>query len=164
MPSEAQELSADNLAALETASAQHIDGSFIKSVKHSRRSPIHQITSSGTMDAWLNFSVMPAHEPQPQSSISDALEAVAQQTRQERKDIEVLKRVHFVSKVPESQPLKDTVKEYQDMPLDAQIFLRKVVDRFPQIPPFLAKRFANANVGRLDGLRVRPANEKLRVG
>lgn len=159
MPSGAQELSADNLAALETASTQHIDDSFIKPMKHSQLTPIYKIGSGEGMDSWLNFSVMPAHEPQPQSSISDTLEGLAQQTRQERKDIEALKRVHLVSKVPESQPLKDTVKEYQDMPLDAQIYLRKVIDRFPQMSPFLAKRFADANVRRLSRLRLRPADE-----
>ncbi len=105
------------------------------------------------MTAWLNSSAVPDHGIEPQSPASDTFKAEADQFRQERKDIEALKRVHFVSIFPETQPLKNTVKDYQAMPLNTQIYVRMFVDRFPQMPPFLARRFANANVARSSRLQ-----------
>ena len=105
------------------------------------------------MAAWLNSSVVPSHEGEHPGVKSDTFQAETEQLRQERKDIESLVPVHFVSTVPETQPLKDTVKKYQAMSLDAQIYVRKIVDQFPTIPPFLAKPLANASANRLNQLR-----------
>lgn len=148
----AQALSLENLAALQTMSSN----GYSKKPKNNSLNP--QLPSidwnSGTsgMAAWLNSSAIPDHGIETQFPASDTYKAESDQFRQARKDIEALKRVQFVSTVPKTQPLKDTVKEYQAMALNAQIYVRKIIDRFPKIAPFLARRFANANVGRLSRL------------
>lgn len=65
-----------------------------------------------------------------------------------------LNRVHFAQKVPETRTLQDAVRTYSDMPLDAQICLRKIVDRYPSLPPYLAKRFVDTNIERALRLRA----------
>jgi glycerol-3-phosphate cytidylyltransferase-like family protein len=104
------------------------------------------------MEAWLNASAFPTPSAATRA-VNDA-EANNDVLRQEQQDLEVLKSVHFVSLVPETQPLSDKVKDYQDLNLDAQIHIRKIVDRFPRLPTYLAKRFANANVKRMERLRL----------
>ena len=101
------------------------------------------------MAAWLNSSAAPAHDGEHFGPNPDTFQLETEQLQQEKKDIESLRRVHFVSTIPESQPLRDIVEEYQAMPLDTQIYVRKIVDRFPTVPSYLAKRFAHANAGRL---------------
>ena len=64
--------------------------------------------NSGTsgMAAWLNSSALPANDPVPEA-LDDPLKAEAEQLRQELKDVQALKRIHFTSTVPETQPLRD---------------------------------------------------------
>jgi glycerol-3-phosphate cytidylyltransferase-like family protein len=104
------------------------------------------------MEAWLNASAFPT--PSTAAQAVDNAEVNNDLLQQEQQDLEALKSVHFVSLVPETQPLSDKVKDYQDLNLDAQIHIRKIVDRFPKLPTYLAKRFANANVRRMERLRL----------
>ena len=39
------------------------------------------------------------------------------------------------------------------MPLNVQVHVRKIVDRFPQFPAYLAKRFAVSNAARRSRLK-----------
>lgn len=159
--SEAQKLTSDNLTALEILSSKEIISSQVKLV--SRDSPqlpsIDWNNGTSGMTAWLNSSAAPAHEGEHLGLKSDAFQAETEQLQQEWKDIECLTRVHFVSTVSESQPLRDIVNEYQAMPLDAQVYVRKIVDRFPTLPSYLAKRFANANARRLSRLQQRKESD-----
>jgi hypothetical protein len=115
------------------------------------------------INAWLDHSVLPAAPNAARHSpVSDeASESVLRQ-QEEAEALNSLTRVQFIQKRPETRPLQDTVETYSDMPLDAQIYLRKIVDRFPTLPPFLAKRFARANVQRAD--RLKAMSPSLAVG
>ena len=106
---------------------------------------------SGTsvMNAWLETSAIPDEQALPPS---DSHEKGDTELHREEWDIEKLRRVQLTAAV-ESKPLTDTVAEYQELPLDTQIYVRKVVDRFPDLPPFLAKRFASSNADRAKRLR-----------
>lgn len=109
---------------------------------------------STLVSAWLDTSVTAATPgATPDNSLDSPVESVSRR-RDELEALKSLNRVHFVQKVPETRPLQDTVETYSDMTLDTQIYLRKVVDRFPSLPPYLAKRFANANVRRAQRLRA----------
>lgn len=158
--SEAQNLTSDNLSALEVLSSKtNIDAKFQFASSAAPQLPsIDWNSGASGMVAWLNTSAAPAHEGDALGLRPDTFQAEAKRLQQERKDIECLVRVHFVSTVPESQPLRDVVKEYQAMPLDAQVYVRKIVDRFPTLPPYLAKRFANANAHRFSRLRKQNEN------
>ena len=106
---------------------------------------------SGTsvMDAWLQTSANPSDQLLP--PLDDTQNERADLHR-EQKDIEQLKRVQLIT-TTESKPLTDAVAEYQDLPLDTQVFVRKIVDRFPDLPPYLAKRFALSNADRAKRLK-----------
>ena len=99
---------------------------------------------TSVMDAWLQTSANTTDQILP--PLDDTLHEHADLQR-ERNDIEQLKRVQLTT-TTESKPLTDTFTEYQDLPLDTQIFVRKIVDRFPDLPPYLAKRFALSNAER----------------
>ncbi|KAL9607524.1 MAG: hypothetical protein Q9167_007564 [Letrouitia subvulpina] len=146
----AQSLTTGNLVALETSSSQELSNGTLQIwTSDSPQLPsVDWNSGSSGMVAWLNSSAAPLHESEHPDLLTNAFRAEAEQLQQEQKDIESLRRVHFVSAVPESQSLTNIVKDYQDLPLDAQIYVRKIVDRFPKIPSFLAKRFGNANARR----------------
>ena len=110
--------------------------------------------NSGTsgMAAWLNSSALPSNDVVPEAN-DDTAKADAEQLRQELRDAKALKRIHFTSTVPETQPLRDKVRDYQEMPLDVQVHVRNIVDRFPQLPAYLAKRFAVSNASRRSRLQ-----------
>ena len=85
--------------------------------------------------AWLDTSVL----SNPQNDAPDVPPDSPFDSMANREDeleaLKALHRVHFVQKVPETRPLQDTVKTYSDISLDAQIYVRKVVNRFPSLPP-----------------------------
>jgi len=54
-------------------------------------------------------------------------------------------------------PLIRTSAGYRNMPLETQIYFRKITDKFPALPMSLAERFAKSSVARknrLSGLRT----------
>lgn len=107
------------------------------------------------LEAWLAQSVMPTNEPP--SVEQDELQQDAQQRQRELQDLQSLQKVHFVALAPETRPLTLSIPQYRKMPLEAQIYLRKIANIFPALPMNLAERFAKSSVtqrSRLRGLRT----------
>lgn len=103
------------------------------------------------LEAWLNTSAMPMKEPNTLESESSELEV--QQMRKELHDLKSLQRVHFVALVAEAKPLAQSSYQYKDMPLESQIYFRKILDKFPGLSPKLAERFTKSSVARKDRLQ-----------
>jgi hypothetical protein len=98
------------------------------------------------MAAWLNQSAIPMPDAVPEP-IEEALSPDPKLLEQERRDLEKLRKVHL-SFSPGLQPPQEQGKEYRNMDSAAQPYLRKVIDKFPAIPPFLARRLAETNLRR----------------
>lgn len=156
-----QTLSSDNLAQLEMTGSKEAGPDFLGPSSESFKLPsIDWNSGESGMVAWLNSSAMPMNEP-PCEPKDDAFRAETEKMQQEVRDIAALKRVHFISTVPETQPLKDIVKEFETLPVNVQAHTRRIVDRFPRMPAYLAKRLAKTNVNRETLLRRRlPAEDQ----
>lgn len=72
---------------------------------------------------------------------------------QEPRDIEILRKVHSSAEpvAPEIGRLED--KAYEGLDEGAKPFLRKILEKFPLIQPFLARRLAESSLSRDSRLR-----------
>ncbi|KAK5948994.1 hypothetical protein OHC33_009915 [Knufia fluminis] len=107
------------------------------------------------LEAWLAQSAMPMNEP-PTPEQND-FQQEAEQRQRELRDLQSLQKVHFMALVPDTKPLVVSVPQYRKMPVESQIYLRKIADKFPALPMNLAERFAKSSVARknrLKGLRT----------
>jgi hypothetical protein len=107
---------------------------------------------SSPIDAWLNQSAVP--------SVDTTFEVIHEEERwriaiheQEQQDLEYLRRVHILS--GEKALHGGVLKEFDGGLLESPAWphYRKIVDKFPNVPAFLAQRLADSNVGRDDRLR-----------
>lgn len=107
------------------------------------------------LEAWLAQSAMPMNEPPLPEK--DELQQDIQQRQRELKDLQSLQKIHFVALAPDTKPLTLGIPQYRKMPLESQIYLRKIADKFPALPMNLTERFAKSSVARknrLKGLRT----------
>lgn len=109
--------------------------------------------NSGTspLDAWLNQSAIPAAVPQQsqqqQSGSHDA-------TAKELEEIKVFRNIHIADITPtlQHQTVSDFPDEILRLGLQAQIYYRNILDRYPQLPFYLTHRLAVANNRRAERL------------
>lgn len=117
-------------------------------------------SGASALEAWLNTSGMPMNEPV--SSEIDDFELEVQQRQRVLLDLAKLQRLQFTTVASEAKPLVQSVHHYRTMSLESQIYLRKIVDKFPALFMPLAERFARASLARknrLKGLRSSPCLE-----
>ena len=113
-------------------------------------------SGASPLDAWLNQSAVPsmtvALDQQRPTKLGGDLLA------QEIEEIKVFRNVHMaIAPSPEqNDPPLDRV---EGLDLSAQIYYRNILDRYPDIPVYLARRLAQANYDRAERLR----NEKERL-
>ena len=80
---------------------------------------------------------------------SDEKLQATENLEQERRDIETLRKVHL-----SAEPAVPEIDEaYEDLDESAKPFLRKILDKFPLIQPFLARRLAESSLSRDSRLR-----------
>ena len=154
-PEPSQALSMQNLVLLHERGIEQPEQ--VAHTQQVKLSTIDWNSGHSGLAAWLNSSALPSNDSSMEGS-SDPLQVEMEQMLREHKDIEALKRVHLTSAVPETEPLRDKLQDYQHMPLDVQVHVRKIVDRFPQLPAYLAKRFASSNAARRKRLQKDPSN------
>ena len=113
------------------------------------------------MDAWLNQSAIRMDGGFVQQ-IGDEKLQEAEKLEQEQRDIEVLRKVHLAADLaePDAGRLEDDV--YNDLDEFARPFLRKILDKYPLIQPFLARRLAESNLSRDTRLRKSREDAELR--
>lgn len=111
------------------------------------------------LESWLNQSAIPSASPTFEYECKEDVVMAKDPVAQEMEEIEVFRNVH-VSVTPE--PSADTVDvaaidQVAELELDAQIYYRNIVDRYPNLPLYLALRLARANRDRADRLRQNKA-------
>ena len=112
---------------------------------------IYRSRTIRNLDTWLSTSAMPLHKP---TSIQDnTFEHESQQMTRELEDLKYLKRVQLTQLTAETKPLHEALPDYRSMPLDKQIYLRKIVDKHPALPLYLAGRFTTGSIARRDRLK-----------
>ena len=109
------------------------------------------------MSAWLTQSALPSVVPMPSHPLDQGASTEADLVKQERKEIETFRYVHVASGAEVDGPITDStdttkVEDIQDLELPSQIYYRNIVDRYPLLPTYLARRLAEANSSRAERL------------
>lgn len=108
--------------------------------------------NSGTspLDAWLNQSAVPSTNP-----VLDHQEIVELESdvfAQETEEIKVFRNVHMAI-APNPEQDDPPLEPVEGLEFGAQIYYRNIMDRFPVLPKYLARRLAQANCDRAERLR-----------
>ena len=113
------------------------------------------------MAVWLNQSSIrstaPIVDPQ-ENSQNSRKDAIAQ----EIEEIKVFRNVHiFTAPEPSNKQHAAAFDETVGLEPDARIYYRNIVDRYPDLPSYLALRLARANRDRAE--RLRQVNNRIDV-
>ena len=116
-------------------------------------------SGSTPLESWLNQSAIPSTSPIFGNECREDVVMTEDPVAQEIEEIKVFRNVHM-SVAPE--PNIDTmdiaaIDQVAELELDAQIYYRNIVDRYPELPLYLALRLARANRDRADRLRQNKA-------
>ena len=95
------------------------------------------------MMAWLNSSALPSTGGVYPPSIEET-QVRDDDEVDEEEDLEILRRVCMARSMPAARHYLDA-PEYSGMEGPAIIYLRKILDMFPKLPPFMARRLAQRN-------------------
>ena len=108
--------------------------------------------NSGTtpLAAWLNQTAVPSNSTIFGEQATDELneDLVAQ----EREEIKAFRHVHIVTAPSGSSQDLTADEDFSALKIGAQIYYRNIMDKYPKIPPFLARRLAEANLHRVERL------------
>ena len=107
-------------------------------------------SAASPLDAWLNQSAGPS--PSAALDRQESTNPVSDPLTQESDEIKVFRNVHMV--IAPSPERKDPPLELvEGLDFGAQIYYRNIMDRYPVIPKYLARRLAQANYVRAERLR-----------
>lgn len=106
------------------------------------------------LDAWLNQSAVPSAILPLEPRVEDKESRDRGATARELKEIEFFRTVH-ISASDRVRQEKEAVDFSSGSHIDfgARIYYRNIVDRYPLIPPYLARRLAEANFHRAERLQ-----------
>ena len=105
--------------------------------------------------AWVNQSAVPAAIPVHTLQTDPLASKDEELLEQEEKEIEIFKNVHVCEALAPTNNTKFAASlEYgSDLDFGAQIYYRNIIDRYPLLPPYLARRLAIANHNRAERLQ-----------
>ena len=105
--------------------------------------------------AWVNQSALPAAIPVHTSQTDSLASKDEELVEQEKKEIEIFKNVHVCDALAPANNAKfaASLECGSDLDLSAQIYYRNIIDRYPLLPPYLARRLAIANHTRAERLQ-----------
>ena len=114
------------------------------------------------MMAWVNQSAVPAAIPLDTSQTDPLVSKDEELLQQEKKEIEIFKNVHVSDALGPANNAKfaASLECGSDLDFGAQIYYRNIIDRYPLLPPYLARRLAIANQNRAERLQ----QSRLRTG
>ena len=117
-------------------------------------------SGASPLESWLNQSALPSVAPllrlQPQPYELRQEDPITR----EIEEIKVFRNVHMaVTPEPTGYESDPVTHEIADLELDAQIYYRNIKDRYPLLPLYLVRRFAQANHDRAERLRVKRTKE-----
>ena len=111
-------------------------------------------SGASPLDSWLNQSAIPSlsttHQERSRSSEEDII-------ARESEEIRVFRTVHIAMATDATDmSVTHTINEdFASLKLGAQIYHRNIKDRYPNIPTFLARRLAEANLDRAERLQCK---------
>ena len=113
-------------------------------------------SGASPLDAWLNQSAIPSTNPalNHQETVDLESDLLALETE----EIKVFRNVHMAI-APSPEYNDPPLEPVEGLKFGAQIYYRNIMDRFPVLPKYLARRLAHANCDRAERLR----HEKERV-
>lgn len=108
-------------------------------------------SGASPLDTWLNQSAVPSitaaiNRQEPNTTKIDLLP-------QETEEIKVFRNVH-VTAAPSPEHNNAPLERVEGLSFPAKIYYRNIVDNYPAIPVYLARRLAQANSGRAERLRI----------
>ena len=108
--------------------------------------------NSGTspLDAWLNQSAVPSTNPI--LGHDGSLDLESDLLALETEELNVFRNVH-IARAPSPERNDPSLEAVEGLDFSAQIYYRNIMDRFPAIPKYLARRLAQANFDRAERLR-----------
>ena len=113
-------------------------------------------SAASPLDAWLNQSAVPS--PGAALDRQESTNPVSDPLTQEIDEIKVFRNVHMAT-APSPEHKDPPLELVEGLDFGAQIYYRNIMDRYPVIPKYLARRLAVANCDRAERLR----HEKERV-
>ena len=160
-PAEAEDtMFLNNTTNLRKRVAAHTSDEEIASRKRKRQENVTIVdwnNGETPLGAWLNQSAVPDHhDPNPVIETTQGLR-LQQQSEREQEDLKFFRRVHMSSASDSdlSGVKPETIDADMHKPLEfgAQVYYRNIVDKFPLIPRYLARRLAEANDARAKRLK-----------
>lgn len=104
------------------------------------------------IDAWLNQSAIPVSNPESPTLESDQYMREREAKKLEERDFIFYRKVHFDTAFQDKASHLVVTDTVDSNGLAAQVYCRNIMDRYPSVPPYLARRIAGANVKRTDRL------------
>ena len=109
------------------------------------------------MMAWVNQSAVPAAiaVPLDTSQTGPPVSKDEELLQREKKEIEIFKNVHVSDALAPANNAKfaASLECGSDLEFAAQIYYRNIIDRYPLLPPYLARRLATVNHHRAERLQ-----------
>jgi hypothetical protein len=105
------------------------------------------------MIVWLNHSAFREWGIRPPTLVSEVGEDSEHEHEcaDEEDEIEILRRVCIPQATPASTHYLDA-SEFAGIGIRTMPYLRKIIDRFPKVPPYIARRLAEKNLTRSERL------------
>ena len=113
-------------------------------------------SGASPLDAWLNQSAIPSTTPALDHQ--EAVDLESDLLALETEEIKVFRNVHMAI-APSPEHKDRPLEPVEGLEFSAQIYYRNIMDRFPVLPEYLARRLAQANCDRAERL----SHEKERV-
>ena len=112
-------------------------------------------SGSTPLESWLNQSAIPSTSPIFGNECKEDVMITEDPVAQEIEEIKVFRNVHMSVATEPNLGTVDiaAIDQVAELDLDAQIYYRNIVDRYPELPLYLALRLAQANRDRADRLR-----------
>ena len=114
-------------------------------------------SGASPLDAWLNQSAIPSTTPaldhQETGDLENDLLAL------ETEEIKVFRNVHMAI-APSPEHNDPPLEPVEGLEFGAQIYYRSIMDRFPVLPKYLARRLAQANCDRAARLQHEKEREQ----
>ena len=105
------------------------------------------------LDAWLNQSAIPYTAPTVDLQ-EEKRRSRKDSVAQEIEEIKIFRNVHMaIAPAPANGQHPVAIDAIAELEVDTQIYYRNIVDRYPDLPSYLALRLARANRDRAERLR-----------
>ena len=114
------------------------------------------------LSTWLAQSALPSVIPLGSHPLDQIARTEVDPVQDEIREIEIFRTVHLASGPEINGNAQDSSKAdaVLDLELSSQIFFRNIVDRYPLLPTYLARRLAEANSSRAERLSRRRVEAK----